>query len=236
MKGVSAPDRMKQKEAGLRKNGSPLLRDMAIQMEPIAIMVRLRRARMAAARFRSMRGEEAVQKEMWELVNDKHEINSEKSWHAHSASRHYADTESYISQGFDLIWVDIWEKQKNESGSILLSGSVLKKKNQSWQWAPEQVQTKRWFTTASARRHLLHAEMIISFIKIRHIQDLKGFVVVSQTGGEKDRKKWHKTFCFLPSDTVLLMLVSRAAAICNGERPQHLRRKTAGSLNRSRVN
>lgn len=58
VKGVSAPDRMKQKEAGLRKNGSPLLRDMAIQMEPIAIMVRLRRARMAAARFRSMRGED----------------------------------------------------------------------------------------------------------------------------------------------------------------------------------
>lgn len=56
MKGVSAPDRMKQKEAGLRKNGSPLLRDMAIQMEPIAIMVRLRRATMAAARFRPMEG------------------------------------------------------------------------------------------------------------------------------------------------------------------------------------
>lgn len=56
MKGVSAPDRMKQKEAGLRKNGSPLLRDMAIQMEPMAIMVRLRRATMAAARFRSMEG------------------------------------------------------------------------------------------------------------------------------------------------------------------------------------
>lgn len=37
------------------------------------------------------------------------------------------DTESSIFQGFDLIWVDIWEKQKKELGSILLSGSVFKK-------------------------------------------------------------------------------------------------------------
>lgn len=47
---------MKQKEAGLRKNGTPLLRDMAIQMEPITIMVRLKRAKIAAARFRSVKG------------------------------------------------------------------------------------------------------------------------------------------------------------------------------------
>lgn len=47
------PDRMKQKEAGLRKKGTPLLRDMAIQMEPITIIVRLKRAKTAAARFRS---------------------------------------------------------------------------------------------------------------------------------------------------------------------------------------
>lgn len=45
---------MKQKEAGLRKKGTPLLRDMAIQMEPITIMVRLKRAKIAAARFRSV--------------------------------------------------------------------------------------------------------------------------------------------------------------------------------------
>lgn len=48
------PDRMKQKEAGLRKKGTPWLRDMAIQMEPMAIMVRLKRAKIAAARFRSV--------------------------------------------------------------------------------------------------------------------------------------------------------------------------------------
>lgn len=48
-----APDRMKQKEAGLRKKGTPLLRDMTMQMEPMAIMVRLRRASTAAVRFRS---------------------------------------------------------------------------------------------------------------------------------------------------------------------------------------
>lgn len=46
---------MKQKEAGLRKKGTPLLRDMAMQMEPMAIMVRLRRASTAAVRFRSTR-------------------------------------------------------------------------------------------------------------------------------------------------------------------------------------
>lgn len=44
---------MKQKEAGLRKKGSLLLRDITMQMEPIAIMVRLRRASTAADRFRS---------------------------------------------------------------------------------------------------------------------------------------------------------------------------------------
>lgn len=47
------PDRMKQTEAGLRKKGTPLLRDMAMQMAPMAIMVRLRRASTAAVRFRS---------------------------------------------------------------------------------------------------------------------------------------------------------------------------------------
>lgn len=46
---------MKQKEAGLRKKGTPLLRDMPIQMEPIAIMVRLKRAKIAAARFSSVK-------------------------------------------------------------------------------------------------------------------------------------------------------------------------------------
>lgn len=40
----------------MRKNGTPLLRDMAIQMEPITIMVRLKRAKIAAARFRSVKG------------------------------------------------------------------------------------------------------------------------------------------------------------------------------------
>lgn len=48
-----SPDRMKQKEAGLRKKGTPLLRDMVMQMEPMAIMVTLRRASTAAVRFRS---------------------------------------------------------------------------------------------------------------------------------------------------------------------------------------
>lgn len=47
------PDRMKQKEAGLRKKATPLLSAMAMQMEPMAIMVRLRSARMAAAKFRA---------------------------------------------------------------------------------------------------------------------------------------------------------------------------------------
>lgn len=47
------PDRMKQKEAGLRKKRTPLLRDMAMQMEPITIMVKLSRAKTAAARFSS---------------------------------------------------------------------------------------------------------------------------------------------------------------------------------------
>lgn len=103
MKGVSAPDRMKQKEAGLRKNGSPLLRDMAIQMEPIAIMVRLRRATTAEARFRSMRGEDGKKQCRRKCENNKHEINSEKSWHTHSGSRDYTDSQSYIFQGFDLI-------------------------------------------------------------------------------------------------------------------------------------
>ncbi len=50
---IVRPDRMKQKEAGLRKKGTPLLRDMMIQREPITIMVRLKRAKIAAARFRS---------------------------------------------------------------------------------------------------------------------------------------------------------------------------------------
>lgn len=45
---------MKQKDAGLRKKGTPLLSDMAIQMEPITIMVRLKRAKIAAARFKSV--------------------------------------------------------------------------------------------------------------------------------------------------------------------------------------
>ncbi len=54
---------MKQKEAGLRKNGTPLLRDMAIQMEPITIMVRLKRAKMAAARFRSVKESRKTLKE-----------------------------------------------------------------------------------------------------------------------------------------------------------------------------
>lgn len=45
---------MKQNEAGLRKKGTPLLRDIAMQMEPIAIMVRLKRAKTAAPRFRSV--------------------------------------------------------------------------------------------------------------------------------------------------------------------------------------
>lgn len=44
---------MKQKEAGLRKKATPLLSAMAMQMEPIAIMVRLRSASMAAAKFRA---------------------------------------------------------------------------------------------------------------------------------------------------------------------------------------
>jgi len=38
----------------LRKKGTPLLRDIAIHMEPITIMVRLKRAKTAAARFRSV--------------------------------------------------------------------------------------------------------------------------------------------------------------------------------------
>lgn len=59
---------------------------------------------------------------------------------------------------------------------------------------------------------------------------------MSQTGGEKDKKKRHKTFRFLPGDTVLLMRVSPAAAICIGERPQQLGRKIAVSLNWSHVN
>lgn len=45
---------MKQKEAGFRKKGTPLLSAMTIQMEPIAIMVRLRSASMAAAKFRAV--------------------------------------------------------------------------------------------------------------------------------------------------------------------------------------
>lgn len=49
---TSTPDRMKQKDAGLRKKGTPLLSDMPMQMEPITIMARLSRARTAAARFR----------------------------------------------------------------------------------------------------------------------------------------------------------------------------------------
>lgn len=49
---TSTPDKMKQKEAGLRKNCTPLLSDMAMHMEPITIMVRLKRAKTAAARFR----------------------------------------------------------------------------------------------------------------------------------------------------------------------------------------
>lgn len=52
---------MKQKEAGLRKKGTPLLRDMPIQMEPIAIMVRLRRAKIAAAKFRSVKQEKRAE-------------------------------------------------------------------------------------------------------------------------------------------------------------------------------
>lgn len=51
----ASPDRMKQKEAGLRKNWTPLLSDMAMHMEPITIMVRLKRAKMAAARFRAVK-------------------------------------------------------------------------------------------------------------------------------------------------------------------------------------
>lgn len=46
---------MKQKEAGLRKNCTPLLSDMAMHMEPITIMVKLKRAKTAAARFRPVR-------------------------------------------------------------------------------------------------------------------------------------------------------------------------------------
>lgn len=46
---------MKQKEAGLRKKATPLLRDITMQMEPITIMVRLKSAKIAAARFRSRR-------------------------------------------------------------------------------------------------------------------------------------------------------------------------------------
>lgn len=46
------PDRIKQKDAGLRKKGTPLLRDMMIQMAPITIMVRLINAKTAAARFK----------------------------------------------------------------------------------------------------------------------------------------------------------------------------------------
>lgn len=38
----------------MRKKRTPLLRDMPIQMEPITIMVRLRRAKIPAARFRSV--------------------------------------------------------------------------------------------------------------------------------------------------------------------------------------
>lgn len=48
-----SPARRKQKEAGLRKKCTPLLRDMMIQMEPITIMIRLSSAKTAAARFRS---------------------------------------------------------------------------------------------------------------------------------------------------------------------------------------
>lgn len=80
-----APDRMKQKEAGLRKKGTPLLRDMAMQMEPMAIMVRLRRASTAAVRFRSTgegaggRAEKVAQSSSSNLV-------SKESGHAHSGS------------------------------------------------------------------------------------------------------------------------------------------------------
>lgn len=80
-----APDRMKQKEAGLRKKGTPLLRDMVMQMEPMAIMVRLRRASTAAVRFRSTgegaggRAEKVAQSLSSNLV-------SKESGHAHSGS------------------------------------------------------------------------------------------------------------------------------------------------------
>lgn len=47
------PDRIKQKDAGLRKKMISLLRDMVMQMAPITIRNRLNRANMAAATFRS---------------------------------------------------------------------------------------------------------------------------------------------------------------------------------------
>ncbi len=61
---------MKQKEAGLRKKGTPLLSAIPMQREPITIMVRLKRAKIAAARFRSVTvSREKIQEERDKSVN-----------------------------------------------------------------------------------------------------------------------------------------------------------------------
>lgn len=48
-----SPDRMKQTDAGFRKKRTSLLMDMEMQIAPITIRKRLKRANMAAATFRS---------------------------------------------------------------------------------------------------------------------------------------------------------------------------------------
>lgn len=53
----------------MRKKPTPLLRAMAIQMEPITIMVRLKRAKMDAARFRSVKEGEGI-----------NHLNEKKKW------------------------------------------------------------------------------------------------------------------------------------------------------------
>lgn len=54
------PDRMKQMDAGFRKNRISLLRDMVMQMAPIAIRKRLNKANIAAATLRSDQKETTV--------------------------------------------------------------------------------------------------------------------------------------------------------------------------------
>lgn len=55
--GAQSPEMRKQKEAGLRKNTTPLLRAMMMQMAPMTISVRLIRANMPEAMLRPGGGE-----------------------------------------------------------------------------------------------------------------------------------------------------------------------------------